>query len=298
MNNEVIKIENLSVKFKDFYALKDITLSINQSEIIGIVGGSGSGKTTLCRVIAGIERQFSGVVYVKKTSRISLQFVFQDPSSSLNPRMKIKDIVVEPLMVSGIRDRNFINKKYNEALNMVGIARIDDKYPHQLSGGQKQRVAIARAIISDPEILICDEPISNLDISVSAQILNLLKDLHSEKKFTMIFVSHDISAVYYLATKIVVLYKGEMMEWGDSKEIIKNPGHPYTSILISSILSTQKVNIKFKIKENRSNSKCSFSNICPQYNQNCNLYNNDIIKLNENHFIRCKNYGKDDKNIY
>lgn len=288
INMEVIKIKNLSVKYKDFYALKNIDLTVEKGQSVGILGQSGSGKTTLCKIISGIEKPSEGEVYIKKTENAKLQFVFQDPSSSLNPRMKIKEIVTEPLQVSGEKNKSVIDNKYEEIIKKVGLLPdIKNKYPHQLSGGQKQRVAIARAIITDPEILICDEPVSSLDISVSAQILNLLKDLHSEKKFTMIFVSHDISSIYYLCNKTIILFQGNMMEWGDTSDIINNPAHPYTSILISSILSIEREKKDLKIKERETVSKCLFSRFCFKYNSTCDNYDNDIIKLNDRHFYKC-----------
>lgn len=285
---KIISIKDLSVKYGNFYALKDINLEVEEGEIIGVLGQSGSGKTTLCKIISGIEKPTEGSLTIKKFEKTKLQFVFQDPSSSLNPRMRIRDIIAEPLIISGEKRTEVLEEKTENVVKKVGLPiEIKTKYPHQLSGGQKQRVAIARAVITEPELLICDEPISSLDISVSAQILNLLKDLWEEKKFTMIFVSHDISSIYYLAHKTIILYRGNLMEWGDTDEIIKKPAHPYTKILISSILSTDSEKKNLKIKERESYSKCVFSGVCPEYEKLCEDYRNEIVKINENHFFKC-----------
>ncbi len=282
----LIELKNISVKYSSFYALKDINLAIKENEIIGILGQSGSGKTTLCKIISGIEKPYTGEIIKNKTT--NLQIVFQDPSSSLNPRMKIIDIVTESLLIKGEKDNVKLKKSFEEVMQKVGLSPdIAQKYPHQLSGGQKQRVAIARAIISKPEILICDEPISSLDISVSAQILNLLKDLHTELKFTMIFVSHDISAIYYLVSRALILYHGYILEEGKIDDIIKTPKHPYTNLLISSILSKRKQKIDIKITERKTTSRCVFAEKCFLYKKECEEYNNNIKKISENHYYRC-----------
>jgi peptide/nickel transport system ATP-binding protein len=290
-----IKLENVSVKYKNFYALKDINISVKKGEKIGILGQSGSGKTTLCKIASNIEKPYEGKVELNVEQRGKLQFVFQDPTQSLNPRMKIFDIVTEPLVTNGIKNGEVLNQKFANSIKKVGLSpEVKNKYPHQISGGQKQRVAISRAIINEPEILICDEPISNLDISVSAQILNLLKDLYDELKFTMLFVSHDISSIYYLCDKTIILYRGAIMEWGETQDIINNPAHPYTTLLISSILSTENRDLKkVKIINRETNSRCLFADICYKYKKECDNYDAQPLKLNDRHYARCL-YAKND----
>mgnify|MGYP001083729025 CR=1 FL=1 len=283
---EILNIKDLSVKYKNFYALRDINLSIKEKEILAICGESGSGKTTLCKVISGIEK-YSGKINFYKN--IKIEFIFQDPSSSLNPRMNIFDIISEPLIVrEKIYDRKIINEKINNCIKEVGLnPDVLSKYPHQISGGQKQRVAIARSIISEPDILICDEITSSLDISISAQILNLIKDIYEKRKITIIFVSHDISAVYYISTDTIILYRGIIIEKGKTKNIIENPKHPYTKLLVSSILSLKK-NEKITTQNNISTlSMCIFSDKCPFYSNECNNYENKLKKISEDHYVRC-----------
>lgn len=286
--HNIIEIKDLSVKYKNFYALKNINLTIKKSEIIGIAGQSGSGKTTLLKTIAAIVKPYSGTItYHPDKKNLNIQYVFQDPTSSLDPRMNISDIITEPLLIKGIKNKKNIDTLLENAITKTGLnTDILKRYPHQLSGGQRQRVAIARAIISKPDILICDEPISSLDISISAQILNLLKDLSNEFKFTMIFVSHDISSIYYLTQKTVILYCGEILELGDTNNIINSPLHPYTKILISSILSTKKIDKKIDIVKRNTTSKCIFSNICPEYIEKCDKFDNNITKIDE-HYVKC-----------
>jgi len=287
---EIISIKNLSVKYNNFYALKDINLSIKEREVLGVCGESGSGKTTFCKAISGIEKYNGEIKFLKKSK---IDFIFQDPSSSLNPRMKIYDIIEEPLIVrEKIKDKKIINEKINNAILEVGLnSDLLEKYPHQLSGGQKQRVAIARSLVTQPDILICDEITSSLDISVGAQILNLLKDIYEKRKITIIFVSHDISALYYISTDIIILYKGLILEKGKTKDIIKNPKHPYTNILISSILTTTKKE-NIEIKNNTTKSRCIFSDKCYKYSKDCDNYENQLIDISNDHKVRCIKYEK------
>ncbi|MBP7796132.1 MAG: ABC transporter ATP-binding protein [Elusimicrobiales bacterium] len=285
---KMIEIKNLSVKYKNFYALRNISFDIEAGDIVGIAGQSGSGKTTLLKAISQIEKGYDGEV--KLNIKKPIQFVFQDPSSSLDPRMRIYEIVAESLLIKKTIKRDEVIDEVKETLNRVGLnSDLIFKYPFEISGGQKQRVAIARAIITKPELLICDEPISSLDISISAQILNLLKDLSDEYKFTLIFVSHDISSIYYLTKKVIILYRGEMMEWGDTQKIINRPVHPYTKLLISSILSTEKKpdETEIEINERETSSKCAFSSLCPFITDECINFNEEIKMVEEEHYIRC-----------
>ncbi|MEF3280775.1 MAG: ATP-binding cassette domain-containing protein [Elusimicrobiota bacterium] len=293
---KILEIKDLSVKYKNFFALKNISFDIEKGDALGIAGQSGSGKTTLCKAIAQVEKATKGEIKFntnENSPTIHIQYIFQDPASSLNPRMKIKDIVLEPLLLQKPKDKKNLDKLFTETILKVGLSYdLAHKYPHQLSGGQKQRVAIARAIITKPDLLICDEPISSLDISISAQILNLLKDLLKEYKFTLIFVSHDISSIYYLTNKVIILYKGEMLEWGDTQAVITKPAHPYTKLLISSILSTDKKNEKISIVEREVNSACVFSNICIEFSEACLKFDGKVSSAGKNHYYKCIEVSK------
>lgn len=282
----MLKIKNLTVKYKNNYALNSVNLNIEEGESIGIVGESGSGKTTLCRVIAGLNKNFIGEVSWKKEYKI--QFIFQDPYSSINPRMNIFDIVTEPLQVLGYKKED-CNNLFDSVISEVGLPReIKNKYPHQLSGGQRQRVTIARALISEPDIIICDEPISGLDISLAAQILNLVYDLQKKHNFTLIFVSHDISSVYYLTKRTIVLLNGFIIEEGPTQKLIENPFHPYTKLLISSVLSLDKKDNLFLFEKTSKNyiSNCPFYLRCPNLDSECVEWSDNFFDI-DGHRVRC-----------
>ncbi len=255
----LIQVKNLSKFFpiqRGFWsrtvghiqALKDINLEIKKGEVIGIVGESGSGKSTLGKIILRLLEPTSGEVYYNgqnifllsnkeiRSLRQKLQIVFQNPYSSLSPRMKIKDIISEPISVHKIiQGKEEINKRVNELLNLVGLEeQYGNKYPHELSGGQRQRVAIARALSLNPEFMVLDEPVSALDVSVQAQILNLLIELQKKLNLTYLFISHNLSVVSYISSQIAVMYLGHIVEFGEKEDIIKSPKHPYTVALLSA----------------------------------------------------------------
>ena len=229
-------------------ALNNVSLNIERGQIIGIVGESGCGKSTLGKLILRLLEPTLGKVFYKgqnvfslsnkdlRLLRQKLQIVFQNPYSSLNPRMKIEDIVSEPISVHKIlKTKEDIKARVYELLNLVGIeSHFGNKYPHELSGGQRQRIAIARALSLNPEFLVLDEPVSALDVSVQAQILNLLLDLQKELNLTYLFISHNLAVVSYISTQITVMYLGHIVEHGNKSEIINNPQHPYTVALLSA----------------------------------------------------------------
>jgi peptide/nickel transport system ATP-binding protein len=231
-------------------ALRGVSLEIKAGERFGIVGESGCGKSTLLRILAGLDRATSGQVVVEGTDitrlperrlrflRESLQLVFQDPMSSLDPRMRVRDIVAEPLVAQG---HPASGERVRELLEAVGLsADAGDRYPHQFSGGQRQRISIARALAPRPRILVADEPVSALDVSVRAQVLNLISDLVDELNLTLIFVSHDLSVVKHVCDRVAVMNQGQIVETGATGEVYAAPSHPYTRRLVSAIPTLQR----------------------------------------------------------
>ena len=248
-------------------AVTGINLTIERGQIIGLVGESGSGKSTLAKLILKLIEPSSGqVIYNNKdilsmpnkklrSLRQKLQIVFQNPYSSLSPRMKIKDIIGEPIIFHNkilMNQGQSLHGRVLELLNLVGLEEFyADKFPHELSGGQRQRVAIARAISLNPEFLILDEPVSALDVSVQAQILNLLTDLQKKLNLTYLFISHNLSVVGFISTHIAVMYLGHIVEYGKKEDIIKTPKHPYTTALISASPRIETRDQKIETKKQR-----------------------------------------------
>jgi peptide/nickel transport system ATP-binding protein len=231
-------------------ALRGVSFEVAQGERFGIVGESGSGKSTLLRILAGVDRPTSGTVEVDgltvsglperrlRPLRERLQLVLQDPMSSLDPRMRVRDIVAEPLVAQGHRANR---ARVDELLTQVGLsAEAADRYPHQFSGGQRQRISIARALAPRPDILLADEPVSALDVSVRAQVLNLVSDLVDDLGLTLVFVSHDLSVVRHLCQRVAVMRDGEVVEIGPTERVYEQPEHPYTQRLVAAIPSLER----------------------------------------------------------
>lgn len=224
-------------------ALRGIHLQLTAGETLAVVGESGCGKSTLAKVLLKIESPSEGKVNFEgqnleaisqKELSSFVQMVFQDPYSSLNPRRKIFDIIGEPLFIRNIAVEE-IRKRVQEVITQVGLRpEIIERYPHMLSGGQRQRVGIARALITKPKLIICDEPVSALDVSVQGQVLNLLLDLQKEFGLTYLFISHDLGVVRFIADRVAVMYLGQIVEVGSSHDIFSNPQHPYTQLLLQS----------------------------------------------------------------
>lgn len=311
VKNAVKKYPVLERKFfktkKYLYALNNVSLIIKKNKILGIVGESGSGKTTLARVILNIIKQDSGEIFFKgknifkfdskelKNYRKSVQMIFQDPFSSLNPRHRVKTILSEGIKIHKLyKYKNEITGKVIKLLNDVGLSEeVLNNYPHQFSGGQRQRISIARALSINPELIIADEPVSSLDVSIQSQIINLLINLKSEHNLTYVFISHDIALVKYLADEIIVLYAGEIMESGASDLIIGSPAHPYTKMLINSVpeIGKRKNLDKLKIIKEEGiltdNSLCPFLNRCVEKKDICFKEKPVLKESSVNRKIKC-----------
>jgi ABC-type glutathione transport system ATPase component len=216
-------------------AVDDVSFELHREETLGIVGESGSGKTTLMKLLLGLERPDRGsVTYLGGSLRRDVQVVFQDPASALDPRMRVDDIVQEPMRVLRIEGDRCA--RVRELLDAVGLPRdAAQKYPHEFSGGQRQRIAIARALAPRPRVLIGDEPVSALDVSVRAQILNLLEDLRVGFQLTLVLVSHDLSVVRHMSDRLLVMSRGRVVESGPTREVFRSPQHAYTRLLLASI---------------------------------------------------------------
>lgn len=256
--SEIFKVENLSKIYetnnglfkKNTYtnAVDDISFSVKKGKITSIVGESGCGKSTTAKLLMGIEEKTSGEILFEdkeisnfskselKEYRKNVQIIFQDPYSSLNPRWSVGQIISEPLLLNTNLDKNQIKQKVLEIMHKVGLQEEWYwRYPHQFSGGQRQRIGIARALSLNPKVIICDEPVSALDVSIQAQVLNLLLDLQDEFNLTYVFISHDLGVVEHISDEIFVMYFGKIVEKGNVNEIFTNPKHDYTKKLINAI---------------------------------------------------------------
>ncbi|MET1249122.1 ATP-binding cassette domain-containing protein [Sporolactobacillus sp. STCC-11] len=247
--NKIYKVQSASFFTKAVvHAACDVSFEINKGEILGLVGESGSGKTTVGKQIVGLEKPTSGIIQFygkdtttftpkeKKANRVKIQMIFQDAYSSLNPRKNVFTILAKPILVNHIVPKHEVDAYIDHLLNLVGLSRNSkDKYPHEFSGGQRQRIGIARTLSLKPELLICDEPVSALDVSIQAQILNLLKDIRDELNLSMLFIGHGLSAVSYVSDRIAVMNKGRILEIAESAELFSHPVHPYTKVLKDAI---------------------------------------------------------------
>jgi oligopeptide/dipeptide ABC transporter ATP-binding protein len=241
-------IRNNFFKMQALKAIDNVSFGIYHGETLGIVGESGCGKTTLGRTLLRLEEPTTGEVFFQgldiarlpqsklKQVRSSMQIIFQDPFSSLSPRFKIWEIISEPLYCSGMRSRKKRREKAVELLNFVGLDEsVLDRYPHQFSGGQRQRIGFSRALANKPSFIVCDEPVSSLDVSIQAQVLNLLSDIQSKFELTYLFISHDLSVVKHISNRIGVMYLGKIVELTSNDSLFNQPCHPYTNALLSAI---------------------------------------------------------------
>lgn len=251
-NEGFIEIWNLTKQFhigkQILNAVNDVNLSISRGKTVGLVGESGCGKSTLGKCLLRLQEPTSGSVFYEGTNichiskkamrllRRKMQIIFQDPYSSLNPRMTIREIINEPLEIHCLALGKRRNIRIQELLEQVGLnPNCMNRYPNEFSGGQRQRIAIARALAVEPDFIVCDEPLSALDVSIQAQIVNLLKQLQKDLKLTYLFIAHDLSMVEYLADHVAVMYQGKIVEFASSEQLYRSPSHPYTKTLFSAI---------------------------------------------------------------
>ena len=297
-----LQVLNVTKKYGRFKAVDNISLAVQSGETIGLVGESGCGKSTLASIAAdSISADCGKVMYnnkdIKKLNkeayrdyRRNVQMVFQDSVSAINPRFTVEKYLSEPLKNFISKDKDELNERINTLLNKVGLdSSYIKKYPSQLSGGQKQRVAIARAISIEPNFLILDEVTSGLDVSVQAQVLNLLLDLKEDINIGSLFISHDLGVVKYISDKIVVMYKGNIMEVIDSHEIT-NAIHPYTKLLIDSVPKIgKKVRVHIPSIENETYEQkgCIFYHRCPKRTNECIFHKPELRQIENNHFVSC-----------
>ncbi|MCD8020947.1 MAG: ABC transporter ATP-binding protein [Clostridiales bacterium] len=311
MAEELIRIEHLKKYFKVpagvNHAVDDISMTINKGETVGVVGESGCGKSTLGRTIIHLLESTEGKIYLNgeditkvngrelRKCREKMQIVFQDPYSSLNPRLRIENTVIEPLKMSGrFKNKAELKEEANRLMELVGIdERLRQSYPHDLDGGRRQRVCIARALALNPEFIVCDEPVSALDVSIQAAVLNLLKELQQELGIAYMFVTHDLSVVRYISDNICVMYLGQLVEKSPTNELFENTLHPYTKALLSAIPSTdihnpmQRIQLKGEITS-PINPKpgCRFASRCPYATEKCHEPQ-QLEEVLPNHFVSC-----------
>lgn len=252
-SDPLLKVDNLVVEYsvggKTIHAVSDVSLEIARGETLGLVGESGCGKSTLGRAVLQLRPAVSGKVLFDghdltimhgdplRRIRRRVQLIFQDPIASLNPRRRIGDIVAEPLVIAGVTDPEERQRRVNETLSAVGLdpALVSGRLPHEFSGGQCQRICIARALVLNPEFVICDEPVSALDVSIRAQILNLLEEMKARYGLTLLFIAHDLAVVKAVSDRVAVMYLGRLCEVGPSEQLFAHPAHPYTALLIEAI---------------------------------------------------------------
>ncbi len=296
----------LSSKKRVVHAVNNVNLQILKGQTLGLVGESGCGKSTLARLITRLEKASCGFIYYQgedinsynkdslKSYRRNVQLIFQDPYSSLNPRKSAAAIVKEPLAIHRIGDRK---DRYESVLAMmakVGLsAEQANRYPHEFSGGQRQRIGIARALILRPELIIADEPVSALDVSIQAQILNLLQDLKQEFGLTYLFISHDLNVIRYMSDHIAVMYLGQIVEMAENRDIYNSPLHPYTQMLLAAMPSCdprkrkREEPVKGEARQEGSADGCNFYNRCPDKLPVCREEKPLLKEINNTRFCAC-----------
>ena len=324
MSDTLLRVEDLKIYYpvagsgfgkKEFVkAVDGVTFEVKKGEVFGIVGESGCGKSTLGRGVCKLENLTSGHVYLDgediteyndrrmRSVRKKVQMVFQDPYASLNTRMSVFDIIAEPLLVHHLyQDKADLEKKVLDLLHRVGL---DDyhanRYPHEFSGGQRQRIGIARALAVEPSLIIADEPVSALDVSIQAQVLNLLNELKHDLDLTYIFVAHDLSVVEYISDRVGVMYLGNFVEVGEKEKIYSNPMHPYTQALLSAVpvpdptAKRERILLEGSIPSaHKPPTGCKFHTRCPKCMECCKTQAPERYEVDDGHYVYCHLYDKE-----
>lgn len=293
-------------------AVEDVSLTIRKGETLGIVGESGCGKSTFARLILRLIDSTEGEILFKgkdlskmsgeelRRTRRYMQMVFQDPYASLNPRMKVGDILSEPFLIHGVCHEAEAKKEAIRLIQLVGLGTDSlKKYPHEFSGGQRQRICIARALAVSPDMIVCDECVSALDVSIQAQIINLLVKLQKELGIALVFISHDLRIVQHISTNVAVMYLGEVVESAPKKELFENPSHPYTKALLSAVpvaipgAKKNRIVLTGELPSpiNRP-AGCSFSSRCSQADESCRKVPPTRYLVGEEHYCRCYQAGR------
>tara|TARA_Y100000815_G_scaffold273673_1_gene305543 strand:+ start:315 stop:1286 length:972 start_codon:yes stop_codon:yes gene_type:complete len=323
MGDALLKVNNLKKYFpvtKGIFqnitghikAVESVSFQINSGKTLGLVGESGCGKTTTGNLIMSLEKPTSGNIYFKgkdiflmnknqkKELCSELQMIFQDPFGSLHPRMNVEKIISEPIRVNKIYKKNQIKDKVCEILELVGLKSDQLKrYPHQFSGGQRQRIGIARALTLNPKLLIADEPVSALDVSIQAQVINLLIELQEKLNLSFLFISHDLSVIQHVSDEVAVMYLGKIVEYGSCSDIFSNPKHPYTKALLSAIPKTTPGKIKNRIllkgdvpSPLNHPQGCNFHTRCIDFKKGiCDSISPELIDTGNNHKVACVLYS-------
>lgn len=310
--DNLLRVENIKKHFKTskgiLHAVDGVSFDIKKGETLGVVGESGCGKSTLGRTIIHLHEPSSGKIYFEdedisdikgralKEKRKDMQMIFQDPYSSLNPRMTVSEIIGEPLVIyRKFNDKAEYTKKVKEIMDTVGLAeRLYDSYPHELDGGRRQRIGIGRALVFNPKFIVCDEPVSALDVSIQAQILNLMQDLQDMMGLTYLFITHDMSVVKHISNDILVMYLGVMIEKANSKELFKHSLHPYTKALLAAVpvpvLGREITDIPLKGEiSSPINMKpgCRFAKRCTYAKEKCMTESPVVEEIMPEHFVAC-----------
>lgn len=320
----ILEVKNLKKYFplnRNFFgkpqtylrAVDNVSFGVKKGQTIGVVGESGCGKTTLGRTILKLYDSDGGKIWfdgkdlteIKRNKmndlRVDIQLVFQDPYSSLPPRMTVGSIISEAVKVHNIVPKEEVQSYTLKIMEQCGLQpSYYDRYPHEFSGGQRQRICIARALAVKPKLVICDEPVSALDVSIQAQVINLLKKLQNEMDLTYVFISHDLSVVKYITDQILVMYLGNMMEYGDTDEIFDNPLHPYTKALFSAVpvpnpdAKMERIILSGDIPSPANPPKgCKFHTRCKECMSVCKMLEPKYIEHTKNHFVACHLYNEE-----